>query len=223
MDWQALRLSVLLAVLTAILLIPIGIFLGRWLANGRGLLRDLLQACFTLPLVLPPTVMGYYLLVLFGRDTYLGQFFEAVSGHNLVFSFQGILLASLLFNLPFAFSPIQRAFEAIPLEFKDAAKTCGLGFWSTLLKIELPLAWPGVLSALMMTAAHTLGEFGVVLMVGGSIPGQTKTISIAIYDQVQSFDMHGAGIMSAILLVFALLTLWVSTMLTQAKRIYKST
>ena len=132
------------------------------------------------PGMLPPTVLGYYLLVAFGGTSPLGQLYERLIGQQLVFSFEGLLLASVLFNLPFAIQPMQRAFEAIPLEVHDAAACSGLSAWRILWRIELPLAWPGILSALVLTFAHTLGEFGVVLMVGGSIRGETQTIPISV-------------------------------------------
>ena len=160
-----------------------------------------------LPLVLPPTVLGYYLLVAMGGASPVGQFYESVFGKPLVFSFEGLLLASVIFNIPFAIQPMQRGFEAIAPEVRDAAACCGLSRWRTLWRIELPLAWPGILSAVVLTFAHTLGEFGVVLMVGGSIPGETKTVAIAIYDRVQAFDTAGAGVMSAVLLLISLVAI----------------
>ena len=120
----------------------------------------------------------------------MGQLWQAVFGHQLVFTFEGLLVASVIFNLPFAIQPTQRGFEAIPLEVREAAACCGMSPWRSLWRVELPLAWPGVLTAMVLTFAHTLGEFGIVLMVGGSIPGETKTIAIAIYDRVQAFDMQ---------------------------------
>jgi molybdate transport system permease protein len=137
----------------------------------------------------------------------VGQWFQSVFGRSLVFSFEGLLVASVVFNLPFAVQPMQRAFEAIPQDVRDAAACCGLTRWQALARIELPLAWPGVLSGMVMTFAHTLGEFGVVLMVGGSIPGETRTVAIAIYDSVQSFDNAAAGVMSAVLLALSLVAM----------------
>jgi molybdate transport system permease protein len=165
------------------------------------------EALLALPLVLPPTVLGYYLLVAMGGTSPVGQFYESVFGKPLVFSFEGLLLASVIFNIPFAIQPMQRGFEAIAPEVRDAAACCGLTRWRTLWRIELPLAWPGILSAVVLTFAHTLGEFGVVLMVGGSIPGETKTVAIAIYDRVQAFDTAGAGVMSAVLLLISLVAI----------------
>ncbi|CAD2260669.1 TPA: molybdate ABC transporter permease subunit [Pseudomonas aeruginosa] len=204
MDWSALWLSLKLAFWTMLILLPVGIWVGRKLAwsNFRG--KSMTEALLALPLVLPPTVLGFYLLLAMGGNSPLGQGYQALFGHSLTFSFEGLLVASVLFNLPFAIQPMQRAFEAIPADIREAARCCGLSPWQVLRRIELPLAWPGILSALVLTFAHTLGEFGVVLMVGGSIPGETRTIAIAIYDRVQAFDDQAAAVMSAVLLLFSL-------------------
>ncbi|MEI7530379.1 MAG: molybdate ABC transporter permease subunit [Betaproteobacteria bacterium] len=217
MDWQAFQLSISLALCSVAILIPFGILLGHYLARSYSLWNQLLKAVFALPLVLPPTVMGYYLLVSMGRDSWLSQIYVFLFHEPLAFSFQGILLGSLIFNLPFAFIPIQRALEDIPEELKDAARTCGLSHWQSLFKIELPLAWKGILSAVIMTFAHTLGEFGVILMVGGNIPGQTRTLSIAIYDKVQGLEMGSAGLMSIFLVLVAFGTLLLTQLLATTK------
>jgi molybdate transport system permease protein len=204
MDWTALYLSLQLAAATMVVLLPVGIWVGRVLAWRSFAGKPFVEALLALPLVLPPTVLGYYLLVSMGGATPPGQLYHALTGRQLVFSFEGLLIASIVFNLPFAIQPMQRGFEAIPREVRDAAACCGLSPWRTLWRIELPLVWPGVLSAMVLTFAHTLGEFGVVLMVGGSIPGETKTIAISIYDRVQAFDTYSAGVMSATLLAISL-------------------
>lgn len=212
MDWQAARVSLLLAVLTAVLLLPAGIALARWLAFSHWRGKPLAEACLMLPLLLPPTVVGFYLLIALGQGSPLGAWLAGRLNLRLVFSFEGLLLASVLINLPFMVQPIQRAFAAIPLSLREAAWVSGLSPWRTFMRIELPLAWPGLLGGVALTAAHTLGEFGVVLMVGGSIPGETRTLSIAIYDRVQAFDTASAHVMAlalvassvvAVALVFA--------------------
>ena len=197
-DTQSLVLSLKLALWTISILIPLGIWVAYRLARmKRG--KSLIEALLALPLVLPPTVLGYYLLIGFtGRHL----FFEP-----LVFTFTGLVIASIIFNLPFAIQPIQRAFEAIPTDLKEAAECSGLNYWQSFRLIELPLAWKGVVSAAIMTFAHTLGEFGVVLMIGGSIPGETKTIAIAIYDSVQQMDNAAASAMSLTLLVISALAI----------------
>lgn len=207
MDWSALTLSLKLAGWTVLILLPVGIWAGHALAAYPFRGKAWVEALMALPLVLPPTVLGYYLLVAMGGASPVGQFYESVFGKPLVFSFEGLLLASVIFNIPFAIQPMQRGFESIAPEVRDAAACCGLSRWRTLWRIELPLAWPGILSAVVLTFAHTLGEFGVVLMVGGSIPGETKTVAIAIYDRVQAFDTAGAGVMSAVLLLISLLAI----------------
>ncbi len=204
MDWSALGLSLELAAWTVAILLPVGISVGRFLAWRRFRGKGFVEAALALPLVLPPTVLGYYVLVILGDNSPIGQAYEALVGQSLVFTFQGLLVASVIINLPFAIQPIQRAFEAVPFEVREAAACCGMSRGRILWRIELPLAWQGILTAIVLTFAHTIGEFGVVLMVGGNIPGETKTIAIAIYDRVQAFDNAAAGLMSAVLLIISL-------------------
>lgn len=214
MDWTALWLSIHLAAWTVAILLPVSILVGRFLAYRKFRAKGLAEALVMLPLVLPPTVLGFYLLVAFGRNSPLGDLWQSLFGHQLVFTFQGLVLASVIVNLPFAIQPAQRGFEAIPVEVREAAACCGMSPLAALWKVELPLAWPGVVTAMVLTFAHTLGEFGIVLMVGGSIPGETRTIAIAIYDRVQGFDDRGAETMSAVLVALSLftiaLTYWLS-------------
>jgi molybdate transport system permease protein len=218
MDTTALLLSLKLAALTVAILVPVGIGVARFLATHHFAGKPFVEAAFALPLVLPPTVLGYYLLVAMGGHSPLGRWYESVFGQPLVFTFEGLLVASVIFNLPFAVQPLQRAFEAIPDDLRHAAACCGLTGVQTLARIELPLAWTGLLTAGVLTFAHTLGEFGVVLMVGGSIPGETKTIALAIYDRVQAFDMEGAGFMSAVLLAFSTLAIGVTYAASSRRR-----
>ncbi len=204
MDWTALFLSIELAAVTVLLLLPVGILAGRRLAYGNFPGKGLIEAAVALPLILPPTVLGYYLLIGFGAASPVGQLWQAAFGRQLVFTFEGLVLASMIFNLPFAIQPMQRGFEAIAPELRAAAACCGMRPWRAFLKVELPLAWPGVLTAMVLSFAHTMGEFGIVLMVGGSIPAETRTVAIAIYDRVQAFDEAAAGRMSAVLLAVSL-------------------
>ena len=196
------------------ILLPVSVFMGRFLAFHPFRGKGLVEALVMLPLVLPPTVFGFYLLTSFWRNSAIGAFWQDLFGHQLVFTFEGLVLASVIFNLPFAIQPAQRGFEAIPRGLREAAACSGLSPFGSLWRVELPLAWPGVMTAMVLTFAHTLGEFGIVLMVGGSIPGETRTIAIAIYDQVQAFDQASAGIMSASLVAISLftiaLTYWLS-------------
>ena len=205
MDWQALKLSLQLAAMTLLLLLPLGVWLAHWLAKTEFMGKAWIEALVVLPLVLPPTVLGYYLLIATGTQSALGQFLEHHFDVRLSFSFWGLVLASLVFNIPFMVQPVQRAFESIPKSLNEAAAVSGLQTWQTFLRVELPLAWPGILSAAVLTFVHTLGEFGVVLMMGGNIPGETKTIAIAIYDRIQSFDMAGANQMSLFLMLLSLI------------------
>ena len=215
MDWNAFRLSVELGLGTLVVLLPLALWLGRVLAYRRFRGRGFVEAAVALPRVLPPTVIGFYLLTAFGAASPLGQAWEGAFGQGLAFSFEGLLLASVLVNLPFAVQPIQNAFAAIPPRVREAGAVSGMPPWTVLRAIELPLAWPGIATAAVLTFAHTLGEFGVVLMVGGSIPGETQTISIAIYDRVQAFDDRGAAIMSAVLLGVAVLALGLTNTLSR--------
>jgi molybdate transport system permease protein len=206
-DWTAFRLSVELALWTLVLLLPPSLWLGRVLAFRRFPGRGFVEALVALPLVLPPTVLGFYLLSAFGAGAPLGRAWQALTGGGLAFSFHGLLLASVIANLPFAVQPIRNGFAAVPPAVREAGAVSGLSPWQVFLRVELPLAWPGIATAAVLAFAHTLGEFGVVLMVGGSIPGETQTIAIAIYDRVQAFDERGAAIMSAVLLGVAVASL----------------
>ena len=214
MDGQAFQLSLKLAAWTVALLLPLALALARTLAFHRFPGRGLVEALVMAPLVLPPTVLGFYLLSAMGANAPLGRAWTAVFGHPLAFSFEGLVAASILFNLPFAVQPMQRAFEALPPDVREAGWVSGLSPLSTFWRIEAPLAWPGLLSAFALTFTHTLGEFGVVLMVGGSIPGETRTVALAIYDRVQAFDTAGAAVMSAWLLAFSVGALVVANGLT---------
>jgi len=205
--YESVWLSLRLALWTTLILLPIGILLGRWLANSRSRWSAWVDTAVLLPLLLPPTVLGYYLLVTFSPTSAIGAWFQAQFHVALTFSFIGLVLASLIANLPFAVQPIQQAFATLPADTREAAKVHGLSAWTTFWRIELPQTWTGLVSAATLTFAHTLGEFGVVLMVGGNIAGETRTLSIAIYDSVQAFDMKTASWMTATLLFISVLAL----------------
>ena len=206
MDWSALHVSLTLAVLTTLVLLPVGLALARWLAVTAWAGRPILEALLLLPLLLPPTVIGFYFLVAFGQDSALGSWLAA-SGIRLVFTLEGLLLVSVLVNLPFMVQPIQRAFAAVPNSLREAAWVSGLSTWQTFRRIELPLAWPGLLAGTALTVAHTLGEFGVVLMVGGNIEGETRTLSVSLYDKVQGMDLQSAHVMALVLVGVSLTAL----------------
>jgi molybdate transport system permease protein len=202
-DWTAIWLSVKLATCTTVVLLAGGMPLAYWLANTRFRGRFIIESMIALPIVLPPTVVGFYILWATGPRSPIGQAFGAVTGGTLPFSFAGILLASVLFNLPFAVRPFAAAFAAVDRKMIEASWCLGVSRLGTFWRVILPLAWPGVLTGIVLTFAHTIGEFGVVLMVGGSIPGVTRTISISIYDDVQALNYAAAHVTSIAMLAFA--------------------
>jgi molybdate transport system permease protein len=209
MDTAALILSLELAGLTTFILLLLGLPLAAWLASSRWRYRFLVEAVVALPLVLPPTVLGFYLLTGLGPRSEAGRLFEAVAGHPFPFSFAGLLLASVLYSLPFAVQPFAGALAGVDRRYVEASHTLGVSRLATFFRISLPLAWPGVLAGAVLAFAHTLGEFGVVLMVGGNIPGRTRTLSVALFDHVEALEYGAAHRTSALLLAssFAVLTL----------------
>ena len=207
MDTQALWLTLRLALTTTALLLAIALPLAWWIASGAGAMRALTQAVVALPLVLPPTVLGFYLLVALGPLTAPGRMIIRLLGHPLAFSFSGLVVGSVLYSLPFAVQPMVAGFRAIDPALAEVASTLGASPLRILRTITLPLAKPSVIAAAVLTFTHTVGEFGVVLMLGGNIPGATRTLSIALYDQVQDFNYAAANRTAGVLLVFSLLTL----------------
>ena len=200
---EALWLSVRLAGCVAAILLVVGMPLAYWLAQTKWRGKFLVESVVALPLVLPPTVLGFYLLVAMGANGPLGRLWTAWFGHTLAFTFLGLVVASVLYSLPFAVQPLAVAFESVDARLLDAAAVLGAGRWRTFREIILPLSIRGVVTAAVLSFAHTLGEFGVVLMVGGNIPGITRTISIDIYDHVQSLDYGAANRMAAALLLIS--------------------
>jgi molybdate transport system permease protein len=204
-----LLLSLQLATVTTLLLLLIATPLAWWLATTRARWQPVVQAIVALPIVLPPTVLGFYLLVLFGPYGALGSWWFTLTGGTLTFSFLGLVIASCIYSLPFAVQPLQSAFEIVGQHEVEAARTLGASPLDAFLSVVVPLAAPGFLTAGVLSFAHTLGEFGVVLMVGGNIPGETRVVSIAIFDHVESLNYSAAHELSAVLLVFAFSVLWV--------------
>lgn len=198
-----LWLSVQLAVVTMLLLLAISTPLAWWLAQTKSRARSVVQAVVALPIVLPPTVMGFYLLILLGPNGAIGEWWVQLTGNALTFSFSGLVIASCVYSLPFAVQPLMSAFESIDRGHLEAAWTLGASRRDAFFSVAVPLSLHGYLNAAVLSFAHTLGEFGVVLMVGGNIPGETRVISIAIYDQVESLNYTAAHQLSAVLLVFA--------------------
>jgi molybdate transport system permease protein len=207
MDTQALWLTLKLAASTTAILLAIALPLAWWIASGRGVARALAQAVVALPLVLPPTVLGYYLLVLLGPLTWPGRLLMKVFGHPLAFSFSGLLVGSVLYSLPFAVQPLVAGFKAVDAEYVEAAEGLGVRPFAVLLSVVLPLARASLLTSAVLAFTHTVGEFGVVLMLGGNIPGATRTLSIALYDQVQEFNYRAANRTALLLLAISLAAL----------------
>ena len=203
MDWQAIWLSLRLAGFTTLILIGLGLPLAWWIVNTRRRFKFLVEAVVALPIVLPPTVLGFYVLVAIGPHSPLGQGYTALTGSRLPFSFEGLLLASVLYSLPFAVQPFAAALATVDRRLIEASWCLGISHFSTFFRVTLPLAWPGFLTGIVLSFAHTLGEFGVVLMIGGNLPGVTRTVSVSIYDQVQAFDYAAANRTSLLLLFFS--------------------
>jgi len=210
LDWPDLGplwLSVKLAAITTLILLVVGTTIAWWLANTRSRVKPVIQSLVALPIVLPPTVMGFYLLILLGPYGGIGSWWVELTGSALTFSFTGLVIASCFYSLPFAVQPLQGAFESMGRKELEAARTLGASPIDAFFSIVVPLSAPGFLTALVLSFAHTLGEFGVVLMVGGNIPGETRLISIAIYDHVESLNYAAAHALSLTLLGFAFLIL----------------
>lgn len=205
-DLIAIGLTLKLAMVVTIILLVIGTPLAWWLARSQRWFRPLLEALVALPLVLPPTVLGFYLLVLLGRNGPLAPLLDELD-MTLVFSFSGLVVGSVLFSLPFVVNPLKNAFQDIPEGQLEAAATLGAGRWDRFFSVAIPLARAGYVTAIVMGFAHTLGEFGVVLMIGGSIPGETRVLSISLYEYVEQMDYQRAHVLSAAMLLFSFLTL----------------
>jgi len=208
MDLAPLWLSARLALTATAVLIVLGTPLAWWLSQTRSKWQPVVQAIVAMPIVLPPTVLGFYLLLLLGPNGAIGSFWVSVTGDALTFSFTGLVIASCVYSLPFAIQPMQNAFEALPRKNLEAAWTLGASKLDTFFSVAAPLSLRGFISAMVLAFAHTLGEFGVVLMVGGNIPNKTRVISIAIYDHVEMLDYAAAHRLSLALIVFAFVALF---------------
>ena len=204
---QSLLLSIRLAACVSAILFAVGLPLAYWLAYSRWRGKFLVESVVALPLVLPPTVLGFYVLVAMGTRGPLGKFWQAAFGHGLAFTFTGLVFASVLYSLPFAVQPLVASFQSIDHKLLDASAVLGAGTLRTFRRVILPMSIPGVVTALVLSFAHTLGEFGVVLMVGGNLAGSTRTISIDIYDHVQSLEYAEANRLALILLAFSFVVL----------------
>lgn len=206
-DWTAVRLTAALASVTTLLLLLVGTPLAWALARSRSPLKPLWSALVAMPLVLPPSVLGFYLLLLMGPQGPVGRFTDWLGAGRLPFSFGGLVVASVLYSMPFVVQPLQQAFEAIPERLLEAAATLRAGPLDRFFSVVLPLARPGLITASVLGFAHTVGEFGVVLMIGGNIPGATRVLSVAIYDHVEAAEYADAHRLSITMVAFALLVL----------------
>lgn len=206
-DWIAVRLTAELATLTTALLLLVGTPIAWWLARTHSRLKPLAASVVALPLVLPPSVLGFYLLLLMGPDGPVGQLTQALGLGRLPFTFAGLVVASVLYSMPFVVQPLQQSFEAIPERTLEAAATLRAGPWDSFFTVALPLARPGLLTACVLGFAHTVGEFGVVLMIGGNIPDQTRVLSVAVYEHVEATELDDAHRLAAGMVVFALVVL----------------
>jgi molybdate transport system permease protein len=207
MDWGAFFLTLKLDVVVCAILLVIGVPVAYWIAFSRWRAKFFVEAILTLPLVLPPTVLGFYLLVALGPRSPLGHLWITLFGHPLAFTFGGLVLASVVYSLPFMVQPLASSFAGVDPRLLNASASLGVERLATFRRVVLPLSLPGLFTGLVLTFAHTLGEFGVVLMVGGNIPGVTRTVSVSIYDRVQALDFTSAGSTSLFLLVLSFLLL----------------
>ena len=208
-DWQTFRLTLELAFTVSVILLLIGLPIAYWIAFSRWRWKFLIEAVVALPIVLPPTVLGFYVLVALGPRSAFGRGWISLTGHTMAFTFWGLVIGSIIYSLPFAVQPFAASFSSVDRKLISAAATLGASRHRTFLRIVAPLSLPGLITGTALSFAHTMGEFGVVLMVGGNIPGSTRTVSIDIYDRVQSSDYVGANQTALILLVvcFGLLAL----------------
>ena len=218
MDGAALRLSFLLAASTTLVLLVLGLPLAHWLATSPRRWKVVVEAVVALPLVLPPTVLGFYLLLVFSPRSPVGRAWETLFGHPLAFSFDGLLVASVLYGLPFAVQPFTAALGGVDRHLVEASQVLGASPLRTFARVTLPLAAPGLLAGCVLAFAHALGEFGVVLMVGGNLPGRTRTLSIAIFDAVESLD-YGAAHRTALLLLALSFAVLLVTYLLQRRSV----
>jgi molybdate transport system permease protein len=207
MDWQAFWLTIRLALLVAGILLVLGIPVAYWITFSRSRWKFLLEAVVALPIVMPPTVLGFYVLFALGPRTLLGRFWIHLTGHTLAFTFGGLVIGSIVYSFPFAVQPFAASFGAVDPTLLQASATLGASKLRTFARVILPLSLSGLVTGIALTFAHTMGEFGVVLMVGGDIPGVTRTVSIAIYDQVQAANYTAANELALVLLAIAFIIL----------------
>jgi len=202
-DWQAFRLTLELATLVSAILLAAGLPLAYWIAFSRWRWKFMIEAAVALPIVLPPTVLGFYVLVALGSQSLVGRWWQSLTGHTLAFTFPGLVIGSILYSLPFAVQPFAASFSSVDRKLLAASATLGASPLRTFFRVVVPLSTPGLVTGVALVFAHTMGEFGVVLMVGGNIPGITRTVSISVYDQVQASNYASANAMAVLLLIFS--------------------
>src|SRR5215470_8224774 len=207
MNWEALITTLELAATTSVILVIISLPLSYWIAFSKWRWKFAIEAIVALPLVLPPTVLGFYVLLALGPRSPIGRWYETLAGHGLPFTFEGLVVASVLYSLPFAVQPVAAAFRSVDRKYIEASWMLGVSNLETFFRVIIPQSWAGLMTGLVLSFAHTVGEFGVVLMVGGNIPGITRTLSIDIYDQVQATNYSGAAATSALLLMVSFVIL----------------
>lgn len=206
-DWQAMTLTLELATLVAAALLVLALPVAWWITFSSWRGKFLVEALVGLPLILPPTVLGFYLLIAFGSQSFVGRWWQSFTGHPLAFSFAGLVVGSIIYSFPFAVQPFAASFAAVDRDLLDASAILGVSRWRTFWRVVMPLSVPGLITGIVLSFAHTVGEFGVVLMIGGNIPGITRTISIDIYDRVQSGEYSSANHTALILLAFSFVIL----------------
>src|SRR3984893_718485 len=208
-DWQAFWLTLQLAAVVSAILFALGVPIAYWIAFSRRRWKFLVEAAVALPIVLPPTVLGFYVLVALGSHSPLGRWWQSLTGHTLAFTFSGLVIGSIVYSLPFAVQPFTAAFSSVDRKLLAASATLGASPARTFFRVVVPLSVPGLITGVVLAFAHTMGEFGVVLMIGGNIPGVTRTVSIDIYDQVHASNYAAANAMALLLLVFCFAVLTV--------------
>ena len=206
--WEPLLLSFTLSLITTVILLLIGVPLAYWLSQSKSKLKPVFESVISLPMVLPPSVLGFYLLLAFSPNNFFGKFLDEYLNIRLLFSFEGLIIASVIYSLPFMVHPVQSGFQSLSPSLKDAAYTLGISPRKTFLKVLIPNIKPALLTGIVLSFAHTVGEFGVVMMIGGNIPGVTKVASLAIYDEVESMNYDMANFYSLVLLALSFLILF---------------
>ena len=217
-DWQPLMLTFKLAAVTTVILFCVGVPFSWWLAQTRLRIKPVIEALVAMPLVLPPSVLGFYLLLAFSPEHWFGQWLDRAAGLRLAFSFEGLVVASVIFSFPFLVHPVQAAFQNFPPSLSDAARVLGKSNWQILLRVLLPNIKPALLSGTVLAFAHTVGEFGVVLMIGGNLPNETRVASIAIYDEVEALNYAAANFHAGVLFCLSFLILLVVYMVNRKAR-----